>query len=77
MSEFETKSEEIKQLMADYHSNLKLGKMISDKEIVVLSKAFYERDKKGGDIDIELLDIMRGFVWGMSAMRQIVEGNNL
>jgi len=75
---FQSKSNDIKQYMAELNSLVKSGQMPSDQQIWILGQKFFERDKDiDAPVDIEMLHVIRGFEWGMRAMRQIIEGNNL
>jgi hypothetical protein len=71
-------TEDIRQFMAALHLRLKNGQVPTDREMKSLSHMFYERDKDPKKIhDLEMSHVIRGFEWGMIAMRQIIEGNNL
>lgn len=75
---FQMRSDDIKQYMAELHGLVKSGQMPSDKQIAILGQKFLERDKDiDKPVDVEMLHVIRGFDWGMKAMRQIFEGNNL
>lgn len=77
MNSFEEKSKKIKEFMLELHDNSKI-ELPSDKQIIILSKMFEERDwDLSKPIELEMLHVMRGFIWGAQVMRQIVSGNNL
>jgi len=71
-------TEDIKKYMTELHLSFMKGSLPTDKEIAILGKKFFERDK---DIavtwDLEMSQVIRGFEWGMITMRQIIEGKNL
>ena len=75
---FQERTEDIKKYMAELHLSFVRGLLPTDKEIAILGRKFFERDK---DIDkawdLEMSHVIRGFEWGMKAMRQITEGNDL
>ena len=77
MSDFERKSEVIKEYMRLLHGKVLEGELPDANEIDKLTLMFHERDRKPGVFDQELFYVMRGVAWGMTAMRQIVEGNDL
>lgn len=74
---FQMRSDGIKTYMAELHQMFKSGQFPTDKQIVILGQKFYERDKEIDKPDLEMMHVIRGFEWGMRAMRQICEGNNL
>ena len=75
---FKERSEKIRAFMKKLHEYSKNGQMPSDKQIIQLGQKFFERDKNiDVKVDIEMLTVIRGFEWGMKAMRQIIEGNKL
>jgi len=75
---FQERTEDIKKYMAELHLSVVRGSLPSDREIAILGKKFFERDKDTTkDWDLEMSHVIRGFEWGMRAMRQIQEGNDL
>lgn len=78
MSDFNKKTDDIKNYMSELHISVKKGKYPTDREIQTLANKFNERDKDHTkNPDLEMIHVIRGFVWGMTAMRQISEGTNL
>ena len=75
---FQERTEDIKKYMSELHLSFVRGSLPTDKQIAILGKKFFERDK---DIDkqwdLEMIHVIRGFEWGMRTMRQIAEGNDL
>lgn len=69
---FQERTEDIKKYMDELHLSFVKGSLPTDKEIAILGKKFFERDK---DIDkswdLEMSQVIRGFEWGMKTMRQI------
>ena len=75
---FQERTDDIKKYMAELHLSVVRGSLPSDKQIAILGKKFFERDKDTTkDWDLEMSHVIRGFEWGMKAMRQIQEGNDL
>ena len=75
---FQERSDDIRKYMAKLHSATKEGTSPSNKEIAVLGKKFYERDKDvTKSFDLEMSHVIRGFEWGVKTMRQILVGNDL
>jgi len=74
---FEERTKEIKRYMRELHLSVN-NSLPSDREIKKLANLFFERDKDvRKDWDVEMSHVIRGFEWGMEAMRQIIEGNDL
>ena len=73
---FNERTSAIKSKMREL-GNLTSGEChLSDKHIKLLAQMFSERDSDSS-YDVEMPHVMRGFEWGMSAMRQIINGTDL
>ena len=74
---FKQRTEAIDKYMAELRLSIVSGSLTTDKQIAILGKMFFERDKDiEQNFDLELSHVIRGFEWGMKAYRQLVEGSN-
>ena len=74
---FQERTDAIKSYMAELRLGAVSGSLPTDKQIAILGKMFYERDKDiDKTFDEEMSHVIRGFEWGMKAFRQIMEEGN-
>ena len=77
-NKFKEHTESIENYMSELYLGTVIGSFPTDRQIAILGKMFYERDKDvDKTFDAEMSHVIRGFEWGMKAFRQIMEeGNN-